>query len=270
MGREFDDFSNILMRPRRVQILRLLIEQGTMKISDIRRILNAPASSVYYDIEILRANGLVIKDGSYVKITSKGRELVERLDGILGSMQESRRSRTEELADILLMRPIVISIYRLGPAMVFLYSVIIIVLGLVMAFMQGYELMLLVFVEGISFMPVSITVISVLAYVGIALFIYKYLLGNEIIDLRLLSGVFASLIPTSIYPTIMALITPWVPPLPLSIIDPLLKALLPLASLIILATVLSMLSGKPMEYSLLFETLLLLIPSVIIYIAIFR
>jgi len=61
MGREFDDFSNILMRPRRVRILRLLIEQGTMKISDIRRILNAPASSVYYDIEILRANGLVIK-----------------------------------------------------------------------------------------------------------------------------------------------------------------------------------------------------------------
>ncbi|MFP3160337.1 MAG: ArsR family transcriptional regulator, partial [Vulcanisaeta sp.] len=60
------------------------------------------------------------------------------------------------------------------------------------------------------------------------------------------------------------------PPLPLSIIDALLKALLPLASLIILATVLSMLSGKPMEYSLLFETLLLLIPSVIIYIAIFR
>ncbi|MFP3279826.1 MAG: ArsR family transcriptional regulator, partial [Vulcanisaeta sp.] len=81
---------------------------------------------------------------------------------------------------------------------------------------------------------------------------------------------FASLIPTSIYPTIMALITPWIPPLPLSIIDALLKALLPLASLIILATVLSMLSGKPMEYSLLFETLLLLIPSVIIYIAIFR
>lgn len=271
MGSNFDDLSYILMRPRRVQILRLLVEQGTMKVSDIRKALNAPASSIYYDIEVLRANGLVIKDGPYVRITNRGRVIVERIDGILSPAQEGGgASKAEEFTDIVLLRPIVVNMYRLGPSLLLFYSVSILILGLLMAFMQNYELVLLVFVAGLSSMPVGITILSILAYLGAALFIYKYLLGSEIVDLRLLSGIFASLIPLSLYPTIMALITPWTPPLPLSIIDALLRALLPLGSLVILATVLSMLSGRPMEYSLLYETLLLLIPSVLIYIALFR
>ncbi len=270
MSRDFDDFSNILLRPRRVQILRLLISQGTMKISDIRKLLNAPASSLYYDVEILKANGLIIRDGPYVKITSKGRTLIERADGILAQGSREPSTKSEELTNILLMRPLTINMYRLGPNALLIYSTIMIVLGLVVAFMQGYELLLLIFVESNYLVPIGITTISILAYLGIALFIYRYLLGSEIVDLKLLSGILTSLIPMSLYPTIMTLITPWVPPLPLSIIDALLKSLLPLASLIVLATVLSIASGKPMEYSLLFETIFLLIPSVIIYIALFR
>ena len=272
MSEDFDDFSIILTKPRRMQILRLLMEQGTMRISDIKKILNAPASSVYYDVEVLRANGLVIKDGPYVKITTRGRELMEKLGGVLGNSQwgTNSTSRISKVVDALLMRPIIINMYRLGPNTLFLYSIIIVTLGLVMAFAQGYELVLLVFMEGLNFMPISITVASILTYIGVALFIHKYLLGSGIVDQRVLSGVVASLIPISIYPTIMALITPWTPPLPLSIIDSLLKALLPLASMIILATVLSISSGKPMEYPLLFETLLLLIPSLIIYIVLIK
>ncbi|MGC9152666.1 MAG: ArsR family transcriptional regulator [Vulcanisaeta sp.] len=272
MSRDFDDFSNILLRPRRVQILRILMEQGTMRISDLRKILNIPASSVYYDIEILRANGLIIRDGPYVKITSKGRMLMEKVDGLLSAGQGEERvgTRTEELTDILLMRPLTMNMYRLGANVLLLYSIVIITLGLVISFLQSYELFLLVFVEGSYLMPIGITVMSILAYIGIALFIYRYLLGSEIIDIKLLSGILTSLIPTMLYPTIITVITPWIPPFPLSIIDALLKALLPLVSLIILATVLSISSGKPMEYSLLFETILLLIPSVIIYILLFK
>ncbi|WP_243665794.1 hypothetical protein [Vulcanisaeta sp. JCM 16159] len=167
------------------------------------------------------------------------------------------------------MRPLIINMYRLGPNALLIYSMVIIVLGLVTAFIQNYELLLLIFAEGMNSMPVGVTIISVLAYLGIALFIYRYLLSSEIIDLKLLSGILTSLIPISLYPTIMALITPWLPPYPLSIIDALLKAFLPLISLVILSTVLSMSSGKPMEYSLLFGTLFLLIPSVLIYIVLF-
>ncbi|GAB6947501.1 hypothetical protein JCM16161A_16310 [Vulcanisaeta sp. JCM 16161] len=272
MSRDIDDISNIVLKPRRIQILRLLLSQGTMRISDLRRALNAPASSIYYDVEILRANGLIIRDGPYVKITSKGRTIIEKIEGLVSSDQETEDSsnRTEELTNILLMRPLTINMYRLGPNALLIYSMVIIVLGLVTAFIQNYELLLLVFVEGVNAMPIGITIISILAYMGIALFIYKYLLGSEIVDIKLLSGILTSLIPLSLYPTIMTLLTPWLPPYPLSIIDALLKALLPLISLIMLATVLSMSSGKPMEYSLLFETLLLLIPSVIIYIILFK
>ncbi|MFB6470658.1 MAG: ArsR family transcriptional regulator [Vulcanisaeta sp. AZ3] len=269
MSDDLDGISYILMRPRRIRILKLLVEQGTMKISDIRRALNAPASSIYYDIEVLRVNGLVIRDGSYVKVTNKGRILIERINGVVNPSQGGS-SKTMELTDTLLLRPMVINMYRLGPTLLLFYSMVIIVLGLVISFMQNYELLLLVFVEGVPMIPTDITIISMLTYLGIALFIYKYLLGSEIIDLRLLSGIFVSLIPVMLYPTIIALITPWVPPLLLSIIDALLKALLPLGGLIILATVLSMASGKPTEYSLLYETLLLLIPSVIIYMVLFK
>ncbi|GAB6943563.1 ArsR family transcriptional regulator [Vulcanisaeta sp. JCM 14467] len=272
MSRDFDDISSIVLKPRRLQILRLLLSQGTMRISDLRKALNAPVSSIYYDVEILRANGLIIRDGPYVKITSKGRMIIERIDGLMGSGErtEDLGKRTEELTNILLMRPLTINMYRLGPNTLLIYSMVIIVLGLITAFFQNYELLLLVFVEGVNVMPVGITIISLLAYMGVALLIYRYLLGSEIVDARLLSGILTSLIPLSLYPTIMALLTPWLPPYPLSIVDALLKALLPLVSLVILATVLSMSSGKPMEYSLLFETLLLLIPSVIIYIILFK
>ncbi|ADY01871.1 MAG: ArsR family transcriptional regulator [Vulcanisaeta sp.] len=272
MSRDIDDIDNIVLKPRRIQILKLLIGQGTMRISDLRKVLNAPTSSIYYDIEILRANGFVIRDGPYVKITSKGRTLIERIDELLSPNSDIKNpsAKTEELTDILLMRPLTINMYRLGPNALFIYSMVIIVLGLVTAFTQNYELLLLVFVESMYSMPIDVTIISILAYLGISLFIYRYLLGGEIVDLKLLSGVLTSLIPISLYPTIMALITPWVPPYPLSIIDALLKALLPLISLIMLATVLSMISGKPMEYSLLFETLFLLIPSVLIYIVLFK
>ncbi|WP_243665795.1 ArsR family transcriptional regulator [Vulcanisaeta sp. JCM 16159] len=78
MSRDVDDVSNIVLKPRRLQILRLLLNRGTMRISDLRRELNAPQSSIYYDVEILRANGLIIRDGPYVKITSKGRMLIEK------------------------------------------------------------------------------------------------------------------------------------------------------------------------------------------------
>ncbi|WP_054842736.1 ArsR family transcriptional regulator [Vulcanisaeta distributa] len=273
MSRDIDDISNIVLKPRRVQILKLLLSQGTMRISDLRKALNAPASSVYYDVEILRANGLIIRDGPYVKITSKGgRMIIEKIEGLVSSNQETEDSvkKTEEITNVLLMRPLTINMYRLGPNTLLIYSMVIIVLGLITAFTQNYELLLLVFVEGMNVMPIGITIISILAYMGIALFIYKYLLGSEIVDLKLLSGILTSLIPLSLYPTIMALLTLWLPPYPLSIIDALLKALLPLVSLVILATVLSISSGKPMEYSLLFETLLLLIPSVIIYIVLFK
>ncbi len=56
MSRDIDDISNIILKPRRIQILRLLLNQGTMRISDLRKVLNAPpVSSIYYDVEILRS-----------------------------------------------------------------------------------------------------------------------------------------------------------------------------------------------------------------------
>lgn len=167
MSRDIDDISNIVLKPRRIQILRLLLNQGTMRISDLRKVLNAPpVSSIYYDVEILRANGLVIRDGPYVKITSKGRMIIEKIEGgLVSSDQETEDSgkRTEELTNILLMRPLTINMYRLGPNTLLIYSMVIIILGLITAFIQNYELLLLVFVEGMNVMPIGITIISLLA-----------------------------------------------------------------------------------------------------------
>ncbi|MGC9180626.1 MAG: ArsR family transcriptional regulator, partial [Vulcanisaeta sp.] len=108
MSRDIDDIDNIVLKPRRIQILKLLISQGTMRISDLRKALNAPASSIYYDIEMLRVNGFVIRDGPYVKITSKGRTLIERVDELLSPNSDIKNpsAKTEELTDILLMRPL--------------------------------------------------------------------------------------------------------------------------------------------------------------------
>ncbi|WP_069806488.1 MarR family winged helix-turn-helix transcriptional regulator [Vulcanisaeta thermophila] len=264
-----DDIDESLLRPRRLKILQVLMEMGTLKISDLRKLLNIPTSSLYYDIEILRVNGMVVRDGPYVRITNKGRSIMEKLKSTASTNEELGETRIERVANIVLLRPLVMNLLRLGPGTLLIYSILLITFGLAVSLITGYKLILLLYVQGEPALTQGISAISLLTYIGVALLIYRYALGGIIVDLRLVSGVLASLIPLMLYPSIMAIISPVLPPLPLSIIDPVLRVLLMLSSLFILATVLSVLTGKPVEYPLLYETLLLLIPTLIIYLLLF-
>jgi len=241
--------------------MRLLLERGVISISELRSILKSSTSSLYYDIEILRINGLVMKLDGSLRITERGRAVMERMSALF---HEGRRGGElwGKLAAALLLKPLVVYMLRLGPNTLLLYSVLIIIMGASIALMRNYGMVLLLYLQSL---PTYTVTLSLLAYMGISLAIHKYALKGSYVDSRVMGAITASLIPTTLYPG-LTLLTELLSPLMQYVINLALELIMTILSLIILATAMALTTGKPIEYVFLIETLTLLLPSGVSYI----
>ena len=260
---DIGDLAIVLSRQRRLEIMRILMERGSMDVAELRRALGVPLSTLYYDIEVLRANGLVMKVDGAVALTSRGRALMERLMQMLGPQQPGRPVRLGQLADIVMLRPLVVYLARVDPLILAVHAVTIILAGSLMAMLRGFDMSILLFFKGLN-APYTIAA-SVLAYVGISIAVFKGLSGGEPVDVGLVSMILTSMTPPMLYPSIDYALGLLRSVEAAHYISVALWALLPAISIIMLATYYSIRSGRPIEITALALTLSILLPSTLTY-----
>jgi len=252
-----------IMKPRRVQILKILMEKGQADINELKNILNIPLSSIYYDIEVLKNNGLIIKESTRVIITEKGRQIIDTLLRL--NSQTHIHKKLELTINLLLLRPLIMPLVQLDSKILALFTLIITALSLTLSQILNLRLILITYVTSLT-IPHVVTYISLPAYIGLLLCIYRLCGGVFISNVRLLTLLTSSLIPILTYPSIFGIVTQMLS-LELSsvILLEVVKILLAVLSIVYSATVISVSTGKPIELIFMLETLLILVPGIVMY-----
>lgn len=252
-----------VMKPRRAQILKILMEKGQADINELKNILNIPLSSIYYDIEVLKNNGLIIKESTKVVITEKGRQVIDALLKL--NSQTHIHKKLELTINLLLLRPLIMPLVQLDSKVLALFTLVITALSLTLSQILNLKLILITYVTNLT-TPHIVTYISLPVYVGLLLCIYRLCGGVFIGNVRLLTLLTSSLIPILTYPSIFGIVTQMLS-LELSsvILLEVVKILLAVLSIVYSATVISVSTGKPIELIFMLETLLILVPGIVMH-----
>ncbi len=260
----------VILKPRRLRILRILRERDFMKISELRDILGIPISTLYYDLEILRANGLIEKNDNYVRITERGKELIDELKE--AAEESIRDGLGDKLTNILMLRPFVMPLLNLPLGESLIFSMAITILGLYLALTSNLRMIYLTFAYSPSPHAVLISVIaSVSSYFITSLLIYKFALKGRL-GLGFLRSTFLALIPVALYPSLSRLLYALnaIAPMAYTLLDASLKALMPLITAMILSNAFSVMTGRTGEHTLVLTMSFIAAPSYALYIAFVR
>jgi len=262
-----EDLVNLISMPRRILLLTLL-EDGPKDIQEIaRRAPHIPLSIVVYDLEQLRARGIVTKRNNRYLITDKGVELLGRIPK---GLEDAWRGLSvfNRVLNVISLRPVWTYIYYINPLILLSMSTPVVLLSLIMAWLTNIKLLLIFPYMGMA-VPWYISPISIVIY-GALDYAISYRLKPMVIHLREISNIMVSLIPIAISLSIVSLLYYFMVHLTEQILIPIyvISYLAPVLSLVMLSTLTALDTGVLFEHIAIIYLAVLYVPSSILYLTI--
>lgn len=262
-----EDSLIVMMAPRRLTILTIL-EDGPKTLQEISaKLQNIPLSILMYDLEQLRARGLVLKRGSRYFITDRGSRLLsevsrEYLNGQFGL------SALGKIINILSLRSVWTYMYYISPWTLIALSLPMLAISLTLSWLSNVKLILLIPYSGIS-IPWFITPISVIAYAALYCTL-SYRLKPMLMHLKEAASILTSLVPVDVSLMLMSTLYYFTRQVTGQLLIPfyIIGYLAPVVSITMLATWTALDTGVNFEHMAAIYLLTIYMPSSIIYLII--
>ncbi|WP_291766124.1 hypothetical protein [Caldivirga sp. UBA161] len=262
-----EDLASLVSTPRRISLLALL-EDGPKSVQEITRLVpHMPLSIIVYDLEQMRARGIVVKRNGKYFITDKGSELLSKVPSEFNNMLRGL-STFYKVLNLISLRSAWVYLYYINPLILLAISTPLVLLSVLMSWITSVKLILLFPYVG-PMLPWYVTLISLLIYVMMD-YVISYRLKPIIIHLRELANVMVSLVPISVSVSLISLLYYFTAHVTEQVLIPfyIISYLTPIMSLTILATLTALDTGVPFEHAAIIYLAILYIPSSIVYLTI--
>jgi len=262
-----EDLASLVSTPRRISLLALL-EDGPKSVQEITRLVpHMPLSIIVYDLEQMRARGIVVKRNGKYFITDKGSELLRNIPSEFNDMLRGL-STFYKMLNVISLRSAWVYLYYINPLILLAISTPLVLLGVLMSWIANVKLVLLFPYAG-SALPWYVSVISLAIYIMVD-YIVSYRLKPMITHLRELANVMVSLVPISVSVSLMSLLYYFTTHVTEQVLVPfyIISYLAPIMSLTILATLTALDTGVPFEHTAITYLAILYIPSSIVYLTV--
>ena len=259
-----EDLASLVLTPRRISLLTLL-EDGPKSVQEITKLIpHIPLSIIVYDLEQMRARGIVVKRNGKYFITDKGSELLSKIPSEFNDTLRGL-STFYKVINVISLRSAWVYLYYINPLVLLAISTPLVLLSVLISWITNVKLAVLFPYVG-SILPWYITLISLLIYVVMD-YVISYRLKPIITHLRELANVMVSLVPISVSVSLMSLLYYFIPHVTEQIVIPfyVISYLAPIMSLTILATLTALDTGIPFEHMAIIYLAILYVPSSIVY-----
>ncbi len=247
-----------MVKKRHLAMLSLLSEVGVAEIDEVRRMMNMPVSTLFYDVRLLERLGLIRRRGGLLMLTSEGRRLVE----LFGSHRLKYRTHNI-LFDLLVMKPLIIYLLLLPGRAMALIGAALLSMWMYLTHVNGLYMLYLVYfgppfenpLREVEYLGPIITPVSL----AVAALVLAKVTGNT----RDFRGPTVGFLPILVYPSLMVLLKPVATALVLDM----LRFLAMLASSVTSAIVVSFNRGSKLETAFVSTASLFFILPTFLYLA---
>lgn len=258
---------SIISTPRRILLLTLL-EDGPRDLQELIKLApHIPTSMVIYDLEQMRARGIVVKKNDKYLITDKGIKILREVPSEFRNTWRGL-SIFHRLLNALSLRSAWVYVYYINPSILLALSSPLLLLSLIMAYISRVKLVILFPYAG-PVIPWYISPVSFIIY-GSLSYVVSYKLKPIIIPLKEVSNIIISLTPVAISLSLASLVYYFMVHVTEQIIVPVyvISYIAPVLSLMMLSTLTALDTGVPFEHVAIIYLSILYIPSSIIYLTI--